>query len=105
MADDLNISGAMAVVFKWLEGEHPKADESLGVLNRIDSVLGVVSLFDASAEANEGDTDAAAKCRQIDEARAAKDYAAADRLRQELVEAGYDVQTTKQGTTVQKKLA
>ena len=105
LADDLNISAALAVMFKWLDGPHPDAAESLGVLNKIDSVLGVVGLFDASAESGEADTDAEAKCRQIDEARAAKDYAAADRLRQELIDAGYDVQTTKQGTTVQKKLA
>ena len=44
-------------------------------------------------------------CRKIDEARAKKDFATADRLRQELIDAGYQVKTTKEGTTVQQQLA
>jgi len=50
-------------------------------------------------------TSAEQACREIDQARARKDYAAADLIRQQLIEAGYDVQTTKAGTTARKKLA
>ena len=64
----------------------------------MDRVLGV--LGETSA-----DDDADAKCRAIDSARADKDFNTADRLRQELLDAGYDVQTTKDGTTARKKLA
>ena len=105
LADDLNVSGALAVVFKWLDAPHPDAAESLAVLKQLDRVLGVVDLFGATDQTGGAATEVTAKCRQIDAARAAKDYATADRLRQELLEAGYDVQTTKDGTTAEKKLA
>jgi cysteinyl-tRNA synthetase len=45
------------------------------------------------------------KCKAIDAARAAKDFAAADRLRKEIQDAGYEVMTTKAGTSARKKLA
>jgi cysteinyl-tRNA synthetase len=105
LADDLNISAALAVVFKWLDGPHPDAAESLGVLQQIDRVLGVIELVETTSQPNSDDADAATKCQQIDAARTAKDYATADRLRQELNDAGFDVQTTKAGTTAQKRLA
>ena len=105
LSEDLNVSGALAVVFKWLDGPHPDAAESLGVLSQFDRVLGVLSLFGPSDQPSQAGADAATKCRQIDEARAARDYATADRLRQELLDAGYDVQTTKAGTAAEKKLA
>ena len=40
--------------------------------------------------------------RQLDAARAAKDFAEADRLRGELQAAGYVVETTKDGTRVRR---
>ena len=44
-------------------------------------------------------------CRQLDQARASKDYAAADTIRKQIQEQGYDVKTTPQGTVAEKKLA
>ena len=105
LADDLNISAALAVVFTWLDGPHPDADESRAVLQKMDHVLGVIDLFDATDQAPDAEVDVADKCQQIDAARAAKDYGTADRLRQDLLDAGYDVQTGKAGTFAQQKLA
>ena len=51
------------------------------------------------------DENAAAICKAIDDARAKKDFKVADALRKGLIEAGYDVLTTKEGTTAKKKLA
>jgi len=45
-----------------------------------------------------------AKCQQLDAARAAKDYAAADAIRDELTAAGIEVQITKDGTTWRRKM-
>jgi cysteinyl-tRNA synthetase len=42
------------------------------------------------------------KAKQIDVARAAKDFATADALRNELQAAGYVVETTKDGTRVRQ---
>ena len=102
MAEDLNVAGALGVLFSWLPTAKPGA-ESLAVLRKMDSVLGVLPAIGAQASA--GDDEAADKCKALDAARAAKDFAGADRLRKELMDAGYDVMTTKQGTTARKKLA
>ena len=51
------------------------------------------------------DDDVADLAHQIDAARSAKDFAAADALRQRLLDAGYNVLTTKEGTKVEKPLA
>jgi cysteinyl-tRNA synthetase len=48
------------------------------------------------------DADIAAKGAAIDAARAAKDFAAADALRNELQELGYVVETSKEGTRVRR---
>ena len=102
LADDLNVSRALGVMFQWLAKPHPDAPEALAVLEKMDGVLGL-GLGDA---VERGDaTSAEQACREIDQARARKDYAAADLIRQQLIEAGYDVQTTKAGTTARKKLA
>jgi cysteinyl-tRNA synthetase len=104
LADDLNMSAALAVLFTWLGGEHKDLAQSLAVLRQIDSVLGIGA--GAAAEpATAAEPSAAALCARIDEARKAKDFAEADRLRKELQQQGYDVMTTKAGTTARKKLA
>ena len=98
LGDDLNIAGALAVVFERMQ----KEDDVLpGVLRRIDDVLGVL---DTAATQGEDD-EANALCAQLDAARAHKDFAAADTIRRQLIDAGYEVQTTKSGTVATRKLA
>jgi cysteinyl-tRNA synthetase len=102
LGDDLNMSGALGVVFKWLSEWKGSPAESLAVLRKIDSVLGVLPDSKAGSDI---DPAIAEKCKAIDAARAAKDFAAADRLRKEIQDAGYEVMTTKAGTSARKKLA
>ena len=47
-------------------------------------------------------SDVLAAAAALDAARAAKDFATADRLRAELQGAGWQVETTKAGTTVRR---
>lgn len=108
LADDLNMAGALGALFSWL-GECKPADTrdaaaALGALRAIDSVLNVI---EPSAVPTAGlDQQAAmAQAADIDAARARKDYAAADVIRARLIQAGYDVKTTRQGTTVHRRLA
>jgi cysteinyl-tRNA synthetase len=102
LGDDLNMSGALGVVFKWLGEWKGSPAESLAVLRKIDSVLGVLP----NSKTGSGvDPAIEEKCKAIDAARAAKDFAAADRLRKEIQDAGYEVMTTKAGTSARKKLA
>lgn len=103
LSDDLNMAGALAVVFDFVRQRHPDAAESLGVLRKLDHVLGVLpTLGDLDRDA---DADVADRCAALDKARAAKDFARADAIRAELTEAGYDVRTGPQGTTATRKLA
>jgi cysteinyl-tRNA synthetase len=102
LADDLNVAGALATVFEFIHEKHGHPAESLGVLRMFDGVLGVLPTGTNESEVQD---DSADLCRQLDEARTNKDYAAADTIRQQLIEAGYDVKTTKDGTVASKRLA
>ncbi|WP_432797068.1 cysteine--tRNA ligase [Poriferisphaera sp. WC338] len=106
LADDLNMSGALAVVFEFIHdpAEHSSGPaESLAVLKKLDHVLGVLLKDDVAATS--GHDEAEVLCKQLDEARANKDYAAADSIRDKLIDLGYDVKTTKEGTVATKRLA
>ncbi|MEM9082846.1 MAG: cysteine--tRNA ligase [Planctomycetota bacterium] len=103
LGDDLNIAEALAEVFGRLEeAKSFPAAEALAAVRRIDAVLGIV---DQDADERAGHLDAEALCRAIDEARATKDYAKADGARAQLIEAGYAVTTTPEGTKAEKSLA
>ena len=101
LGDDLNIAGALAVVFETVNDPPSDAGEALGVLETFDQVLGVLA---ADTALDEGGDWATQKSAALDAARAAKDYAAADAIRDELDAAGYDVKTGKDGTVASKRL-
>ena len=104
LADDLNMAGALAEVFAFVASKPDDRAEALGVMRQFDRVLGVLDAAEVSAggaDQNWADDRAA----ELDAARAAKDYAAADTIRGELQAAGYDVKTTKEGTVASKRLA
>ena len=103
LADDLNISAALGVLLPWLARKPDDPAEALAILRKIDRILGVATP-DGAADDN-AEEDVSALCRRLDEARAARDYATADALRQELIDAGYEVRTTPEGTTAQRLLA
>ena len=105
LADDLNIAAAMASLFAWIQQDHSDAAESLAVLRQMDRVLGVLDLGLADNQEAGGDLEIAETCAAIDQARAQKEFEVADNLRQQLVDAGYEVHTSKGGTTARKKLA
>ncbi len=102
LADDLNMSGALASVFEFLAGEHPDPADSLAVLRTVDGVLGVLP---RGVDSTGADEVALRRAAEIDRARAGRDFATADRVRGELEEAGFDVMTTKAGTVVSRRLA
>ncbi|MFP4144881.1 MAG: cysteine--tRNA ligase [Phycisphaeraceae bacterium] len=102
LADDLNVAGAIGTLFEFLRDAEAAPADSLAVLRAMDHVLAVLP----KAEEKTGEQDEIAEqCARIDQARAEKDYAVADEIRRKLIEAGYDVKTTKQGTVATRKLA
>lgn len=112
LADDLNISGALGVVVPWASGEPSDPQEALGVLKRINSVLAVAPIHEglnftphSTARADDGLTQALQWCKELDEARANKQFQQADEIRKKIISAGFEVRTTTEGTTIQRQLA
>ncbi|MFA7235549.1 MAG: cysteine--tRNA ligase [Phycisphaeraceae bacterium] len=106
LADDLNVSAALGELFKWV---NTPGSCDVAALRRMDGVLGVMEekVLKQSPSASGGglnDARIEEKCREIDEARARKDYAASDKLRDELLAAGVEVQIAKTGTTFRRKM-
>jgi cysteinyl-tRNA synthetase len=103
MDDDLDTPRAMALVFDAVRAANVLLDESDGrgglLLGRAAlDCAGATGLFVVAAT---GISERAAQlARRRDEARAGKDWAAADRLREELTELGYRVEDTPGGTRV-----
>ena len=100
LADDFNTPRALAALYEWI-----------GLANRLPSgtgdshlremlgVLGLESLLEADEEAP---TEAHELVARRDEARAAKDWAEADRLRDELRSMGWEVRDGPQGAELVK---
>jgi cysteinyl-tRNA synthetase len=105
MNNDLDTPGATALMFDTIR----KANAALDVKD--DSLAGALAgavkemCVAFGLQVNvfaEVSTDIAEKAVQLDAARAAKDFATADALRNELQAAGYVVETTKEGTKVRR---
>ncbi|HMP78128.1 MAG TPA: cysteine--tRNA ligase [Pirellulaceae bacterium] len=113
LSDDLNIAGALAAVIPWGLGQHHDPAESLAVWKQINSVLAIAPVHDDRGpepqliddQMADVNNQAEAWCRELDSARAQKDYAQADRIRKQIQDAGFEVRTTKSGTTIQRPLA
>ena len=112
LADDLNMAGALGVVHPWVKSDHADPHEALGVWMMINSVLSIAPLNEGidgaevvdAAGGADGLAEAESLCKELDQARADKDYAAADAIRDKIKELGFEVRTTGEGTTIQKEL-
>jgi len=104
MDDDLDTPNAMAHIFDTIRRANSAidaGDANVGALvAAVHEMCGALGLVLASAGAV--DADAAAKAKALDAARAAKDFTAADALRNELQAAGWIVETGKGGTTLRR---
>lgn len=100
--DDLNISQALAAIFTFLHRIHAVIDQGrlgpqgaqaiLAKFQKLDQVLGIMNFPQPLADAA---IDAQLQARE--EARRQRDWARADRLRQELADQGIEVIDTPQG--------
>ena len=105
MNNDLDTPGATALMFDTIRKANAaldvKDDALAGALAGAVKEMCVAFGLQVNAFA-EVSTDIAEKAIQLDAARAAKDFATADALRNELQAAGYVVETTKEGTKVRR---
>lgn len=98
MDDDFNTSEAVAVLFDLAK---IKTDESISLLKNLGAVMGILQRnadeFMQGETSEALDVDAMIVARI--EAKKAKNFAEADRIRKELAEAGIILEDTPQGTT------
>lgn len=115
MSDDFNTAEALAVLFEIARdinralqsGELAEAGLLAAVLNHLGSILGLLQQkpqdFLQSAadevEASMGETDILAAIEARKQAKANKDYAGADKIRQDLLAQGVALEDSKEGTT------
>jgi cysteinyl-tRNA synthetase len=110
LADDLNTSKALATLFGFVKEVNVAVEEGLAegdrarvlhALAAADRVLGVLDPADwggGEAGAGAGDEEIESLVRRREEARAARDWAEADRIRDELAGRGVVLEDTPQGT-------
>jgi cysteinyl-tRNA synthetase len=89
LADDFNTALALAVVFEWVREANRRQGVGGDDLRAMLDVLGLANLLDAEAEAAPEEVRELAEQRE--DARAERDYAAADRLRDEIRARGWEV--------------
>lgn len=109
LADDLNISAALAALFEMVREVNGLADEgkmgkqdaenTLQLLKRFNEVLGVLS-FEKSVEEIPRELEEALAQRM--EARQQKNWALADQLRNFILSRGYVIEDTQQGVRLKK---
>lgn len=104
MDNDLDTPNAMAHVFDTVRRANTAVDSgdasAAALVAAVHEMCGAVGLKLGAIIAI--DDDARAKAVALDAARAAKDFAKADALRNELQSAGWIVETTKAGTTLRR---
>jgi cysteinyl-tRNA synthetase len=107
MDDDLNTAGAIGVIFEYIKdiniafengGSAKSAKEALEALDNILNVLGLVPQQDSIPD----NIREKAQIRQ--EARARKDFKAADALRDEILALGYEIKDTPEGVKINRRV-
>jgi cysteinyl-tRNA synthetase len=114
MDDDLNISGGLGAIFEMIRNGNRLMDMNefsqegkllaMSLIERFDSVLGIFDLLENEATLSlVNDTSwIEAKIIERNKARKAKDYDMSDALRNEIIEAGYEL-IDKPDETIWKK--
>lgn len=111
LEDDLNTAEALAAVFEYIRemntvmdaGQFPAANAAgaLGLLSHFDQVFEV--LEPSAAASSISDSEVEAKIAERVQAKKSRDFALADRIRQELLDAGVILEDTREGVRWKRK--
>lgn len=103
MDDDLDTPKAMALVFDTVRKVNVGIDAGSDVSGLVAAVNEICAAFGLELSAgSDVPDDVAAQAAALDQARADKDFAAADVIREALQSGGWIVETTKDGTSVRR---
>ncbi len=102
VTNDLHLPKALSVVWTLLKDESVPAGDKLAVLFDMDRVLGL-KLPEVKAEQSI-DEKTEQLIKEREDARANKDFARADQIRDELLEEGIELKDTPEGTVWKKKV-
>ncbi|MBA2630955.1 MAG: cysteine--tRNA ligase [Thermoleophilaceae bacterium] len=101
LADDFNTPAACAVLFDWVAEANRSLDAGQrlgpGRLGEMLHALGLEGLLAAAADGDGAPEDVRLLADRREKARAERDFAAADRLRDELAERGWEIRDTPDG--------
>lgn len=96
LADDFNTPRAMAEAFE-LVGEANREDDLPGAATALAAMLDLVGLASVAEGGDDADPEAERLMQERQDARAAKDFARADEIRDELAAMGYEVRDSADG--------
>jgi cysteinyl-tRNA synthetase len=106
MDDDMDTPGALAGIFELVSGANSAADadDTAGAAGLAHTAAVLLAALGVSLRVDSAEIDEAAAqmVRARDEARAARDFARADALRDELVALGWTVEDTPSGTAIRR---
>jgi cysteinyl-tRNA synthetase len=97
LADDFRTPEAMAAVWDWVRESNRRGGVGSDDLREMLGVLGLDNLLEAETGDGEPDDDARALLKRREQARAARDFSEADRLRDELAARGWQVRDSPAG--------
>jgi len=95
LADDFNTARALSAVFEWIREANRRGGVGDADLREMLAILGLDNLLDAEAQGPPAEAQELAERRGA--ARAARDFAEADRLRDELAAMGWQVRDSPEG--------
>jgi len=101
IADDLNMPKALAVAWRMLKDEEVDAKKKYEVLLQFDRVLGL-DLENIHEEPQEIPANILALVEKRETARKEKDFATADKIREEIKSKGYTINDTPQGPIIKR---
>ena len=98
LADDFNTPQARAILFDWVAEANRRLERGSAVApGRLPEMLHALGLETLLEDEEEAPDELVRLAAERDEARAARDFERADRIRDELAEAGWEIRDTPEG--------